>query len=493
VASSAAAARHPLTPAQRSIATYGYVVAHPRAYAAAKAAAARHSGPAPPARAAAPAAALSGPSWKGLYDPTAAPSDSTGAVGTTRYVELVNTRYGIYDRAGVALDRGPLATLVGAGNDAYLTDPQVIWDADTDRFYYLTLDFLHSNFRFGFSQDDSPVSAADWCRYTLRLGYTNIPDYPKLGDTLNFLLVGVNVFAPEGSFLRSDVGWVRKPPPGPACPPQNAYPAPGSYGRQTDLRSAGHPTSTPVPANGIDSSPDGWIVATKDTTYRRGRFVSLFKVTGGPTPTIQRRATRVGVTAYRLPVNAPQPYTAKRLDTLDGRLTQAVAAVDPDVGAEPVVWSQHTIRGGAGAKVRWYEIDPNGGSPRIAHSGEAKSASLFAYNGAVSPDRAVDGTAAAFGDAMVLGFNTSSSKNYVAAQMVSRIPPAAQSAFVAVRRSRRKTVAGCWRGVCRWGDYAAATPDPAADTAAAHGVVWLTNAWAGLSGDRRTWNWAAQP
>src|SRR6478752_80801 len=36
--------------------------------------------------------------WAGQRDTTGAPSDSTGAIGTTRYVELVNARVGIYSR-----------------------------------------------------------------------------------------------------------------------------------------------------------------------------------------------------------------------------------------------------------------------------------------------------------------------------------------------------------------------------------------------------------
>jgi hypothetical protein len=55
--------------------------------------------------------------------------------------------------------------------------------------------------------------------------------------------------------------------------------------------------------------------------------------------------------------------------------------------------------------------------------------------------------------------------------------------------------------VCRWGDYASATPDPAAPTAAAQGVVWLTSMW-NRDGSTinpatgtawQTWNWAANP
>jgi hypothetical protein len=34
-------------------------------------------------------------SWEGIRDPNVGPSDSTGAVGTSRYVELVNSKFAI--------------------------------------------------------------------------------------------------------------------------------------------------------------------------------------------------------------------------------------------------------------------------------------------------------------------------------------------------------------------------------------------------------------
>ena len=37
-------------------------------------------------------------SWEGIRDPSVAPSDSTGAIGPTRYIELINLKYAIYNR-----------------------------------------------------------------------------------------------------------------------------------------------------------------------------------------------------------------------------------------------------------------------------------------------------------------------------------------------------------------------------------------------------------
>src|SRR5437764_1117861 len=95
---------------------------------------------------------------------------------------------------GSAGSIGSRAALVGHLSSS-LTDPQVLWDRDTSRFYYVVLDASHDRFDVGFSKTASPGSAADWCKYTADFGYgSDLPDYPKLGDTRDFWLMGANDF-----------------------------------------------------------------------------------------------------------------------------------------------------------------------------------------------------------------------------------------------------------------------------------------------------------
>jgi hypothetical protein len=166
------------------------------------------------------------------------------------------------------------------------------------------------------------------------------------------------------------------------------------------------------------------------------------------------------------------------------------------------LWTQHTVSGGAGAQVRWYEIDPAAGS--VLRSGKVSSGSLFSFNGAISPDRVVNGASTAFGQNMVLGFNTSSSSTFPTIKMVSKIADDPQSSPVTVKRSPGFDVDfGCpgASAECRWGDYAAATPDPGASTVGTSGTVWLTSMWnkdgslinPSTGTAWQTLNWAATP
>src|SRR5207247_4500160 len=192
--------------------------------------------------------------------------------------------------------------------------------------------------------------------------------------------------------------------------------------------------------------------------------LSLFRVTRDAAtgnPVIQSTGTPVTVPNYTFPANAPQKGSVNKLDTADARPTQAVAPADPAHTGKFAIWTQHTINVGGRAAVRWYEIDP--ATHGLLQSGTASNASLFQFNGAISPNRQVNGTTKAGGDAMVLNFHTSSSTTFPAIKMVSKLGSGAQSAPVLVKSSPGPLSGfDCSSATqfCRWGDYAAATPDP---------------------------------
>jgi hypothetical protein len=436
--------------------------------------------------------------WEGQYDPQVAPPDATGAIGPSSYVELINLRFGIYGRDGSAIASGQLSALTNQ-TQSCLSDPQVIWDADGQRFYYLALNTCTNTFAWGFSKTSSPTGASDaqWCKYTAFQYGSTLPDYPKLGDSGDFLLVGANIFQPtlfSYTYLRSDVDWISKATlqlgAGGACPDPAGIAAGAFLGPRDALGSL---ASTPVPANGVErGASEGYVVADPDASSQPGgnaSYLSLFRVSSDASGNAVLSApTTVPIASYSVPANAPQPKTRKLLDTMDGRLTQAVAAVDPSEGTVGV-WTQHTVFGGAGAEVRWYEID--GASGALLDFGKASSSSLYTFNGAVSPDRAVPGSGTpTFGSSMAMTFNTSSSNAYPAIQYVAKAATG-QSGFTKVVQSAGANLDFSCSSACRWGDYAGASPDPVS-TGGTRGRVWMANQWnvksvTGSDVDWRTW------
>jgi hypothetical protein len=473
-------------------APYGYIPLHARELARAKAAAAAQAGKGggKPGGKGGGTPTISSyanvsPSFDGVYQTGLTPPDSTGAIGPDRYIETVNTQYTIRTRSGAAINSGSLSSLTGISGGLFgytLSDPQMMWDAETQRFYYTAVyydAFLSDNgLAVGWSKTATPASASDFCQYAISFG-SELPDYPKLGDSADFLMYGYNAFGAAASvYDGSGFAILNKPPSGSACAPTSAF-AVHTSGALSNAN--GTPAATPVPANLVDDSNGaGYVVANADlTTAASADFVSVYTVTtngtdanGIPIPHVSA-ATSVPVASYALPANAPENGSSYVLDTLDGRFEAAVAAVDPGHGDKLAIWTAHAVFGGAGAEERWYEIDPAAGS-QLQH-GVATSSSLYVWNGAIAPDRANTGATATFGDSMALSVSTSSTAAYPALQLVWKHGASAQSALTNLVQAAGPSVDFSCSSTapCRWGDYSGASPDPAATGTV--GRIWIAN------------------
>ena len=195
------------------------------------------------------------------------------------------------------------------------------------------------------------------------------------------------------------------------------------------------------------------------------------------------------------------PYT---IDTLDGRITRAVIAIDPRISgasSHPALWTSHTVQGGAGAQVDWYEIDVVRAT--TFQTGVVSDPNLFLYNAGIASDR--NAATRKFGSNMVVGFSTSGTNAFPAIQMVSKRGSGPPSSIVMIKQSPGPDAGfSCAEnpvvpGKCRWGDYSGAVPDPASPKNGSVGRVWLANQWVtgedGTLGSAewRTWIWRAKP
>jgi hypothetical protein len=458
-------------------------------------------------------APATGPSWVGITDTRNAPADPVNAIGPDSFIEMVNTTVAIYSRSGALLASGSTERLTGTGNPDDLSDPQVMWDPATNRFYYSVINEATERIELGFSKSARPTSIpGSFCNYHVNFGFGKaLPDYQKLGSTAHDLLVGANVFPDDpNADIHADVAWMTKPVGTgtiATCPAQSSF----RTGKQTNLldHSVVGQGWTPVPAQQADPSTTGWVVGLPVLPDLESKgLIDLYKVSekADGTPSIQKTATTVTVPVYTDPTAEPahQKGTADTLDTLDGRFTHAVSAVDPNHGGATALWTAHTVVHGADpggtTEVRWYEI--NVAAHKLFQSGTVSDPKRWVFNGAVSPDRTVTPAGAAHGGNMVLGFNTSSDSENVAVQMVSKVGAQPVSGFVKVFTSPgpdQGRDCDALGGACRWGDYAGAVPDPAASLSGSTGRVWLsamTSTGGGPSRTRCEWstfNWAATP
>ena len=427
---------------------------------------------------------VGGHNFAGQSGMTRSPPDTTGAIGPFRYVQLVNSEVAIYNRNNHAvISSGTLNELakVGAGVNSF--DPQVLWDPTTRRFYYV-MDSIFSatdnRLSWGFSKTAKPNNVTSaWCHYTLKYG-TPFPDYPKLGDSKFFIIIGVNTFNPN--FIGSDIIGISKPPAGTTCPKANTF----LRRIKKNLRDSNNfQVFTPVPANQIDTFNKGYVVARNGgLPSSQLWFYTVSRDASTGKPKIEN-ARGVTVANYTVPANADQPTFTQVLDTLDARPTQAVQAINPGRSNNPFsFWTQHTIASGSVSAVRWYEINPKPATPVLLRSGTISAANTFIFNAAISPDRRVDGATKTFGQSFVINYNASSDTNNIN----PRILAASSVNGGAVATKLIRNGVGPYRdftcpkagNLCRWGDYSAATPDPKPATAG-RGVVWGTNQFSGVN------------
>jgi hypothetical protein len=424
------------------------------------------------------------------------PPDTTGAIGPEDYVEFVNEEVAAYQRANLALVGKP-TTLETFTGGVTVCDPQIKYDPKSSRWFYSAIrcdgTFTENALYLGFSKTSNPTdfstaSGHGWCGYTYPTGKV-IEDYDKLGLDSSHIIIGSNDFeAKSEAFLTAHILSLPKPASGKieTCP---AAPTLTTFGSKlAPLRTSveNHLASTPEPATVADESSSGFVVAADEATpfSGNGSHLMIWQVAGtGEKPELKALGAPA-VTAFELPPNVPQPESTDRLDSLDSRLTQAVAAADPGAGGAEAVWTQHTIAGGGGSVVRWYELLP--GKLEVKQAGTISDPSKYVFNGAVAPT--LSGGA-------VIDYDTASSSALVqilAQSRVSTDPAGTMSAPITLASSAAiDSDFSCpsrqpLDTACRWGDYAGVSVDPTNAN-----VVWGSNQVNGPASAGRA-QWATQ-
>jgi hypothetical protein len=424
-------------------------------------------------------AATSNADWAGFT-----PSDSTGAIGPSNYVELVNSQIGIYDTDGnlvtgfpqdlqtFLFDKGLTSLTKGtsrADPGDQIFDVQVQWDQHWNRWLIASDDVLPSGdarLVFGWSTTTDP--AGDWCLYTTDPG-AEFDDFPKLGHDDDFLLIGTNVFtdtSPSGTYDPPAHVWAIS-----KTDPTNTSDLTCDTSRPALAQLALSGTDfTPVPANIAGDSTTGYVVAT---TFTGLDDMRLYKITNNAgTPQISG-PTSIPVAPWGPPPNVQQPGTTNVIDSQDGRLTQAVATTDPGTGDE-TIWTQHTVASADGrrAEVRWYELDGDAGTK--LQEGSIADPSNSVFNAAISPTK--DDSQAA------IDYDVGGRFHLVQARAQTRVDGTTPANTMENEITLGSSAAvdadfTCTQDPqCRWGDYAGASPDPSDATR-----VWGTNQLSGPS------------
>ncbi len=376
------------------------------------------------------------------------PPDTHGAVGTTQFVQVVNSRVAVYDKetggrlASVSLNTffdyfpGPPPPPFSRA----IFDPRVVYDRTLDRWVITADAFAESSTVQFFFIAVSKTGDATGEFFFYRINVTIVPteffDFPQLGMDQSAVIITANIFGPRSG---TDVLVI---------PKADLY-----EGLELRIpRFLGLLFNT-VPPIVLDDNPKSFLVATRFGTPRV--FLSALTNTGDPDAVTLGPTALVNVGLYNIPPRARQPETFATLDTLDARFQNASTQIGTSL------FNVHTINLGFPTP-RWYEIDTAADS--VIQSGiffGAPTSDDFNPSITVndSKDVFVTWSSTKLLDREGPGYQV----QIRASGRLSIDPPGAISSGSVVFQSPTFHTLG------RWGDYSAITVDPL-DSVCAWGV-----------------------
>lgn len=414
--------------------------------------------------------------FPGIGNPTAcggcAPPDTNGDIGPNHYIQMVNTKFQIFSRAGTSLF-GPFAinTLFagfgGPCQNENAGDPIVVYDQLANR--WLLSQFSDGTAPFfnciAISQTADPLGSY----YRYAFSAPSFPDYPKYGIwpdayyintneggiTGNYALDRTKMLTGDPSAASIRIG-IAQNPFGllPADLDGNALPPPGSPAYFVGTRDNGAPPGLAdglllykfrpdfaVPANSTFAGPT--VIATE-------QFDSIFPCT----PTSRNCID--------------QPGTTTKIDILSYRQRPTFRLAYRNFGThESLVTSQSVESSTAMAGMRWYELrDPNG-TPTIHQQGTygpGATDGIHRWMGSIAQDRQGN---------MALGYSVSSATAvFPGIRYTGRLAgdplgtmPQGEGTIVNGGGSQLNTGTAA-----RWGDYTSMNIDPTDDC-----TFWYTN------------------
>jgi hypothetical protein len=232
--------------------------------------------------------------------------------------------------------------------------------------------------------------------------------------------------------------------------------------------SDGTPAFTPVPANTTDPSPTGYILAAHSPVPGgpQTKVMVWHMALPAGTPLLVADGD-MSVGSFDVPASVPQPGPS--LDSLDARLTQAVARRDPSANGAEAVWSQHTIAGlGGRSVVRWYEFLP--ALLAVRQQGQVASGTDFVFNAAISPAWGGSDAAIVYNRASATVLPMMAAQSRQATTALGVMDPGELLLGTSSAADQDLSCGAPYGPPCRWGDYAGATPDPVN-----LGVIWASN------------------
>ena len=412
---------------------------------------------------------------QGTFGVNSAPPDTNGDVGPSHYVQIVNTDFAVFDRAGNVL-YGPVPSNTlwsgfGGGcqtnNDG---DAVVKYDRRADRWVFTQFSVSTTPFKECLAVSTSGDPTGSYNRYAYT--FSNFPDYPKLAVWPDAYYITYNMFN-GNTFLGGEI----------CAYDRTTMLVGGAATQQCFGPSSNMGGSLPSDVDGSANPPGGspnYVVNFGTNSLQLWKLhvdwgnSALSSLTG---PTV------VAVASFSAACGGgtciPQPGTSNKLDSLADRLMFRLAYRNLGDHESLVVNHSVTPSGtGVGVSgVRWYEIRSPGSSPTIFQQGTfAPADGGSRWMGSIAMDGSGD---------IAMGYSVSSGSVFPSIRYTGRLAsdpagtmPHGEGSIQAGAGSQTKLLG---QTLHRWGDYSSISVDPVDDC-----TFWYTNQYQATTG---AFNW----
>ena len=382
------------------------------------------------------------------------PPDSNGAIGPSHFVEFINGRFSVYDKAAgnnvQSMTDKTFWTSAGVNLDGLeVSDPRIIYDPLSSRWFASQIDLnrtslISNRFLLAVSATSDPTGAWKAVAWQADPGGT-FTDFPRLGLDVNGVYLTGNQFDAAGYFAgvlftsipKADL--LLETPTATNLTCSGLLPA-QNYGFSLEPVLNFNPTNSAEPVLAVES--DG-------TDFQYHFNLKLFSVSNSASAKAAFGSiTSVAVPPYFVPLNPYQPDGQNSLDDGDLRIGSYVVQVGDNIYAVHGV-EQILPEGSQRAALRWYRIGASDCQLRESGTISDTNLDLFYPSLAVNTDGFV-----------VIGFNGCSTNTYVSSYAVAgrTINDHTYFSEKALLKAGSDNYEVNLGGV-RWGDYSTTTVD----------------------------------
>lgn len=414
---------------------------------------------------------------QGAFTVQYAPPDTNGAVGTTQYVQVVNTGFAIFDKATGTAVYGPVPTKTlfqalggacAADNDG---DAVVVFDKLAKRWVISQFAVTAAPYFQCVAVSKTDDATGGYNLYAFSYGSV-FPDYPKLGVWPDAYYISFNMFN-NNTFAGAK-----------ACAYDRAAMLAGTAATQQCFQLAtAYGGLLPADVDGVtapSAGSPGIFMAISSSSLNRWLMTVNWT---SPASSTLSGPVALPVASYSAACGGgtcvPQQGVSQKLDSLADRLMSRLAY--RNFGGYDSVVVTHSVqngnyRRGDSTAVRWYEVrNPRNATAVYQQGTFSPDTTTFHWMGSIAQDKAGN---------MALGYSTSSSTKYPGIAFTGRVPTDALGTMQAETSVLVGTGSQSGQNLSRWGDYSSMSVDPVDDC-----TFWYTTEYLKATG---AFNWSTR-